>query len=76
MQAKPFLTGMDPIRSPKIYPRVDQKFKTHGSLDFDLLRTKVFKERQKIICEDIFEFIAHLLVAIAVGGFGLGIYYL
>jgi hypothetical protein len=55
---------------------VDQKFKTHGSLNFDLLRTKVFKERPKISHEYIFEFLAHFLVAVAVGGFGLGIYYL
>jgi hypothetical protein len=67
---------MNPISSPKIYPRVDQKFKTHGSLNFDLLRTKVFKERPKISHEYIFEFLAHFLVAVAVGGFGLGIYYL
>ena len=38
---------MDPRSSLKKYPREDNAFKQKGSLNFDLLRTKIFREREK-----------------------------
>lgn len=41
------LIGMDPRSSLQIYPRRDEKYKTKGSINFDLLRTKVFRGSPK-----------------------------
>ncbi len=37
---------MDPRLSIKVYPRLDQKYKLKGSLNYDLLRTKIFREQE------------------------------
>jgi hypothetical protein len=33
---------MDPIRSPKVYPRKDNYFRTKSSLNFDAMRSKIY----------------------------------
>lgn len=40
----PWQTGMDPLQSPKKYPRIDDRFRGWGSLNFDLMRTKIANE--------------------------------
>jgi hypothetical protein len=39
---------MDPMRSPKIYPRKDNYFRTKQSLNFDAMRTKVYQNRKDL----------------------------
>jgi len=43
-EADYWYTSIDPLRSPRIYPRIDDKWRCYGSLNFDLLRTKISKE--------------------------------
>ena len=40
-----FIVGMDPRLSINVYPRLDRKFERRGSLNFDLARTKIFRNR-------------------------------
>jgi hypothetical protein len=41
------LIGMDPRKSLKIYPRMDNIFKSKTSFNYDMMRTKIFEERPK-----------------------------
>jgi hypothetical protein len=36
---------MDPRESMKVYPRKDSQFTRFGSLNFELIKTKVFLDR-------------------------------
>lgn len=38
---------MDPLKSPKVYPRRDNVYKSKSSLNFDLIRSKIFEERRE-----------------------------
>lgn len=71
-----WLTGMDPLRSPRIYPRIDDKWRRYGSLNFDLLRTKISREQVRQARDWVFTPLVHLLIAFIVAGMGLGIYFL
>ena len=37
---------MNPLRSPKIYPRTDNAFKSKSSLNFDAMRAKIYEDRR------------------------------
>ena len=43
--SQPYLLGMEPRYSLKVYPRLDKLYTTKGSLNFDLIRTKIFRDR-------------------------------
>jgi chloride channel 7 len=39
---------MDPLRSPRIYPRKDNYFRTKESLNFDAMRSKIYQRRKDL----------------------------
>jgi len=58
---------MDPRMSMKEYPRVDNVFMKKGSLNYDLLRSKIYQERSKDGCTSFMEWTAYALVGIFTG---------
>jgi len=60
------LIGMDPRTSLKIYPRLDNIFKSKSSFNYDMMRTKIFEERPKKN-EELVLWTAHGLIGIFVG---------
>lgn len=58
---------MDPRYSVKIYPRRDTIFKTKKSLNFDLVKTKVFRDRDPHRCQNLMEWIAFGICGVLVG---------
>lgn len=61
------LVGMDPRLSIKIYPRLDEKYRLKGSLNFDLLRTKVFKEQEEPRQMILLTYAIYSLIAVGTG---------
>ena len=59
--------SMDPRFSEKVYPRKDNIFWHKKSLDFDLIRTKVFVERKRDGCEIIMEWVAFSIIGLLTG---------
>ena len=59
--------GMDPRFSLKQYPRKDTIFQHKKSLNFDLIRAKVYREREKSKMTDFMEYVAYILLGVAVG---------
>ena len=59
--------GMDPRESFKIYPRIDQQFRTKGSLNFDIIRTKIYKERPQPPRHDCMVYTIYLLIGLMTG---------
>ena len=59
---------MHPRNSPKIYPRPDNYYRKKASLNFDVMRTKIFADRdEKKLRVGLNMWIAHALVGITVG---------
>ena len=58
---------MDPRFSEKTYPRRDNVYKAKKSLDFDLLRTKVYQDRKKDWFTYLMEWFAYTLVGLFTG---------
>ena len=58
---------MDPRFSAKQYPRRDNVFKTKKSLNFDLVKTKVFMERKPGKCIVFMEWVAFGIIGVLVG---------
>jgi hypothetical protein len=69
-------TGMDPLHSPRVYPRVDNKWRRYGSLNFDLMRTKISHEQVRQARDWMFTPLVHLFIALIVAGMGLAIFFL
>ena len=67
---------MDPLRSPRMYPRIDDKFRSYGSLNFDLLRTKIAHEQNRRARDWVYTPVVHLLIALIVAGMGLALFFL
>ena len=67
---------MDPLRSPRMYPRIDDKFRQYGSLNFDLMRTKIAHEQVRRARDWVYTPLVHLLIALIVAGMGLSLYFL
>ena len=59
--------GMDPRSSLLEYPRLDSQYRTRGSLNFDLIRTKIYKERARTPNHDIMIYFIYTLIGIATG---------
>jgi H+/Cl- antiporter ClcA len=59
--------GMDPRRSVCHYPRIDTKFTLKGSLNFDLLRTQIFKNQQPPSNHMALTYAIYFLIGIGVG---------
>jgi len=57
---------MDPRRSPRIYPRMDNVYKTKTSLNFDMMRAKIYEDRQDHDT-DKYVWIANILVGFCCG---------
>ena len=58
---------MDPRFSLKTYPRKDNIFQHKKSLDFDLIRTKVYVERKRDGCEIFMEWVAFSIIGVLTG---------
>ena len=58
---------MDPRFSLKVYPRKDNIFQHKKSLDFDLIRAKVFVERKRDGCEIFMEWVAFCIIGVLTG---------
>ena len=59
------LIGMDPRQSIKVYPRLDQKYLKKGSLNFDLIRTKIFKYQDQPSI--VVVYLIYALIAVGTG---------
>ena len=60
------LVGMDPRKSLKIYPRIDNIFKTKSSFNYDMMRTRIFEERSNKN-ETIVIWFTHGLIGVFIG---------
>ena len=58
---------MDPRFSLKTYPRKDNIFQHKKSLDFDMIRTKVFVERKRDGLEIFMEWTAFGIIGVLTG---------
>lgn len=58
---------MDPRLSFKVYPRLDQEYKARGSLDFDMIRTKIFKDRPEPPRHDVMVYTIYAFIGILTG---------
>ena len=58
---------MDARFSEKQYPRRDNAYKAKKSLDFDIMRAKIYQDRKKDMLTDFMELSAFVLVGIFVG---------
>jgi len=56
--------GMNPLKSPKIYPRPDNVYKHKKSLNYDAMRSKIMKERKVERCQNIIEWFAYACIAV------------
>ena len=59
--------GMDPRLSISVYPRPDTQYKNKGSLNFDIIRTKIFKERPLPKHHDLMVYSIYAMIAFATG---------
>ena len=59
--------SMDPRFSEKVYPRKDNIFQHKKSLDFDMIRTKIFVDRKRDKGEILMEWVAYVLIGIMTG---------
>lgn len=62
----PDLQPMDPRRSPRIYPRMDNVYKTKTSLNFDMMRSKIYEDRHEHHT-DVYVWIANVLIGFCCG---------
>lgn len=58
---------MDPRFSAKIYPRKDTVYKSKKSLNYDLVKTKIFRDREKTKLLNFLEWCAYGIVGVLVG---------
>ena len=58
---------MDPRFSFKSYPRVDNAFKSFKSLNFDLIRHKIFEARTKTWKTQLMMYLAFSVIGITMG---------
>lgn len=58
---------MDPRRSFQEYPRRDTYYRTKSSLNFDIVRSKIFENRNEAQCDRLNRWVAHGLLGIATG---------
>ena len=58
---------MDPRFSEKIYPRRDTAYKAKKSLDFDIMRAKIYQDRHRGKWTNIMEWTAYCLVGLFTG---------
>lgn len=61
------MTMMDPRRSLGEYPRQDTYYRTKSSLNFDVVRSKIFLKREEGKCESLNRWIAHTFIGMATG---------
>lgn len=64
---EPAPVTMDPRFSEKVYPRRDNIFQHKKSLDFDLVRSKIYIERKRDGCEIFMEWIAFSIIGVLTG---------
>ena len=71
--SQPYLLGMEPRYSLKVYPRLDKLYTTKGSLNFDMIRTKIFRDRPLPRHHDLMIYLIYAMIGIATGAMTLGI---
>ena len=59
--------SMDPRFSEKVYPRKDNIFQHKKSLDFDLMRSKLYVERKRDGCEILMEWVGFAAIGVLTG---------
>lgn len=59
--------GMDPRSSLLEYPRLDSQYRARGSLNFDLIRTKIYKERARVPNHDCMIYFIYTLIGVSTG---------
>jgi len=60
--------AIDPRFSKKIYPRIDNIYKSKRSLNYDLLRTKIFRERKPLTkCHGLVVWMPYAILGSLVG---------
>ena len=55
---------MNPLKSPRVYPRLDNVYKHKKSLNYDAMRSKIMMERPKTRWNNIIEWIAYFFLAV------------
>jgi hypothetical protein len=64
---------MDPMHSMRAYPREDNIFRTKTSLNFDMMRAKIFDERKgKGLLDEVWLWIAHGICGVLVAFIAFG----
>ena len=58
--------SMNPLKSPRVYPRTDNVYKHKKSLNYDAMRTKIMIERPKRRWQASEEWIAYFFLAFGV----------
>ena len=58
---------MDPRRSFREYPRKDTYYRSKSSLDFDVVRSKIFLKREEGKCDRFNRWVAHSMLGVATG---------
>jgi chloride channel 7 len=58
---------MDPRGSFHTYPRVDKLYKQRGSLNFDIVRTRIFKDWSEPMNHDLMIYFIYALIGISTG---------
>lgn len=58
---------MDPRRSLGEYPRKDTYYKNKSSLNFDVVRSRIFMREADTKCDRLHRWISHGLVGMATG---------
>lgn len=61
------LRQMDPRGSFHVYPRADKAYTDRGSLNFDIVRTKIFKKQAEPINHEAMVYFLYILIGVATG---------
>ena len=58
---------MDPRASKNLYPRIDAVYKTKQSLNFEVIRAKIYAKREYDGYQNFMRWLAHFLVGMFTG---------
>ncbi len=58
---------MDPRRSFGEYPRKDTYYRSKSSLNFDVIRSKIFLNRSETKCDRLNRWLSHMMIGVGTG---------
>lgn len=61
------IDGMDPRASFRAYPRVDKVYLNRGSLNFDIVRTRIFRNWPEPHNHELMVYLIYLLIGVSTG---------